>query len=337
MKKVTKRAIVPGVLFMLAFTHIAYGQNTFPATGNVGVGTTTPVDKLTVVGNNQSISVSSGSFDFSTSTPIGARFGTWHNDPVLGASGIKFYRWTGGGTSFHVAYIGQAKASVSNTDYGIDFRTDAVSSLVDASTSRMFISSKTGNVGIGTTSPVYKLTVSGEGRFEQGISVAGPAESFVNNGPWYGLAMSSLNLGQTGNAVQLAGYYGLNFQTASGQMVIHRDGNVGIGTLNPTAKLSVNGAVKAREVIVTVNGSDWPDYIFRKDYKLPSLDSLSVQIAALNHLPGMPSAQEVKNNGIELGDMNRKLLEKIEELTLYILRQERRIKVLEQKIEKKQL
>jgi len=94
-------------------------------------------------------------------------------------------------------------------------------------------------------------------------------------------------------------------------------GNVGIGTTTPNTKLAVNGNIRAHEV--KVETANWPDYVFAKDYKLPSLKETETHIKQKGHLPGIPSAEEVKANGIELGEMNAKLLKKIEELTLYLI------------------
>jgi hypothetical protein len=104
------------------------------------------------------------------------------------------------------------------------------------------------------------------------------------------------------------------------RMVIDLNGNVGIGTNAPGSfKLAVEGKIGAREIKVTLT-NPWPDYVFQKDYQLRSLSSLSDYIKKHNHLPGMPAAAEVeKDGGIELGQMNVKLLEKIEELTLYMI------------------
>ncbi|HEX6426217.1 MAG TPA: hypothetical protein VF008_00975 [Niastella sp.] len=97
------------------------------------------------------------------------------------------------------------------------------------------------------------------------------------------------------------------------------NGNIGIGTLSPgTFKLAVEGKIGAREVRVT-SANPWPDYVFAEQYKLISLSALKEYISRNHRLPEMPSAQEVKDNGIELGKMNAKLLEKIEELTLYVI------------------
>ena len=95
------------------------------------------------------------------------------------------------------------------------------------------------------------------------------------------------------------------------------NGNLGIGTASPTEKLSVNGKIRAHEIKVETSG--WPDYVFAKGYQLPSLEETEKQIKEKGHLPGIPSAEEVKANGIDLGEMNAKLLKKIEELTLYMI------------------
>ena len=100
---------------------------------------------------------------------------------------------------------------------------------------------------------------------------------------------------------------------------IHESGKVGIGTTAPGSfKLAVEGKIGAREIRVTLT-NPWPDYVFSNQYKLRSLPTLEEFIKKHGHLPGMPTAQEVKENGIELGDMSGRLLEKIEELTLYII------------------
>lgn len=89
------------------------------------------------------------------------------------------------------------------------------------------------------------------------------------------------------------------------------------------------GIVRAREIMVD-NASNWPDYVFADNYHLLPPDELRSYILKHQHLPNIPSAQQVEQGGIPLGEMNRLLLEKIEELTLYILEQEERIRRLEE-------
>lgn len=102
----------------------------------------------------------------------------------------------------------------------------------------------------------------------------------------------------------------------------NRDGKVGIGTAIPgDYKLAVEGIVGARRVKVTQN--TWADYVFQPGYKLPSLNEVENYIKAHQHLPEIPCATEVEKEGLDLGDINKKLLQKIEELTLYQIQQQK--------------
>jgi len=100
-------------------------------------------------------------------------------------------------------------------------------------------------------------------------------------------------------------------------LVSNVDGDFGIGTTNPTEKLSVNGKIRAREI--KVEASNWPDYVFEEGYKVGTLEGLESYIKANKHLPEVPDAKEVEANGVALGEMNKLLLKKIEELTLYVI------------------
>ncbi|MNY20249.1 hypothetical protein D3C86_1537210 [compost metagenome] len=113
------------------------------------------------------------------------------------------------------------------------------------------------------------------------------------------------------------------------------NGNVGIGTDDSRGyKLAVNGKIRAQEI--KVEASPWPDYVFARDYQLPTLQETEKHIKDKGHLPGIPSAAEVKANGIDLGEMNAKLLQKIEELTLHLIEREKRDKQQQLQIEQLQ-
>ena len=136
----------------------------------------------------------------------------------------------------------------------------------------------------------------------------------------------------------------LYFNTgATNAMLINSSGNVGIGTW-PDTELHVHGTTKlegdvyntgtfrTREVIVEVDDGTWPDYVFSEDFSLLSLSDVEKHIKEYGHLPAMPSAQTVEEQGVSVGEINKLLLQKIEEMMLYILEQDKRIQDLESKV-----
>jgi hypothetical protein len=113
------------------------------------------------------------------------------------------------------------------------------------------------------------------------------------------------------------------------------DSEVRIGSTDVVSgyRLTVDGKIIAEELKVQMSEL-WPDYVFHTDYDLKEISQLEAFIKANHHLPGIPSASEVDAvNGIEVGEMNRLLLEKVEELTLYIIELQKQIDVLNNKIQ----
>lgn len=105
-------------------------------------------------------------------------------------------------------------------------------------------------------------------------------------------------------------------------------GNMGLGTaINSNYKLSVNGKIRAKEVVVEAN---WSDFVFEEDYNLKSLKEVEQFINENKHLPDVPSEKEIIENGVNIGEIQSTLLQKIEELTLYMIEQNKRIEKLEQ-------
>ncbi|MBC7937045.1 MAG: hypothetical protein H7Y86_16980 [Rhizobacter sp.] len=184
-----------------------------------------------------------------------------------------------------------------------------------------------------------------------GISTSTPlAKVQIVNGQDAGLSASSngflmLGSGNAGNVVMDNNeILARNNNAASDLFVQHSGGNlilcgneagaVGIGVASganiPTGYLfAVDGKMISEELKVQLSGN-WPDYVFKDDYKLKSFDQLRAFIKEKNHLPNIPPAAEVEKNGIEVGDMQKRMVEKIEELTLYILELENRLKKLEE-------
>lgn len=107
-------------------------------------------------------------------------------------------------------------------------------------------------------------------------------------------------------------------------------GNVGIGTRAPGEALSVNGKIRAHEV--KVETTNWPDYVFKPEYILPSLAETESFIQGNGHLPEMPKASEVESEGIPLGKMNTLLLKKVEELTLHLINQDKEMQDLKRQL-----
>ena len=216
----------------------------------------------------------------------------------------------------------------------------------------------TGNIGIGTTTPTKTLDVSGTLRVGDGNT------NFLDI--WYDGAH---NIIDAKGADLLINYYankncviGPGSLTASGVFTAQKDayfattsGNVGIGTITPQAKLEVSTDAtqggKSMAVVDNVSGMDvfrvmnngnifateltrklkgqFPDYVFAKDYQLLSFSELGLFISKNKHLPNIPNAKDVEKNGLSIGEMQAKQMEKIEELTLYILELNKRLSSLE--------
>ncbi len=131
-------------------------------------------------------------------------------------------------------------------------------------------------------------------------------------------------------------YISLSTNGIDNQMYINNEGDIGIGTTEPDAKLAVNGNIHATEVKVSTTVPA-PDYVFEEDYPLASLEEIKSYITVNKHLPEVPSAKEMEANGINLSEMNMLLLKKVEELTLLLIEQNesnkhltKRVKLLEE-------
>jgi hypothetical protein len=126
----------------------------------------------------------------------------------------------------------------------------------------------------------------------------------------------------------------LNFSTGgSVRMTISETGQIGIGTSTITAELTVAGKIHAREVKVNVGAGTGPDYVFASEYPLPTLKELERYINANNHLPEVPAAKVMETEGVNVSEMNMLLLKKVEEMTLYVIAQEKKIDSLKEELE----
>jgi hypothetical protein len=142
---------------------------------------------------------------------------------------------------------------------------------------------------------------------------------------------SDSNLSDNGGTLKIYDKLPDNSHVFSGNMNLV-DGRLGIGTTSfGSHKLAVEGSIGAREIKVESNG--WSDFVFDEDYELKSIEEVEKYIKENGHLPEIPDQETVEKNGVNLGEMNAKLLQKIEELTLYTIEQNKKIAELKKMME----
>lgn len=125
----------------------------------------------------------------------------------------------------------------------------------------------------------------------------------------------------------------LDFYNTTTRMCVLRTGEVGINTTDPKQMLDVNGNIKCLKLFINNWSIEAPDYVFESEYKLRSLAEVEAYIKENRHLPEVPSAVDIKRDGVEIQEMNMTLLKKVEELTLYAIEQGKKIEQLQQKFE----
>lgn len=285
--------------------------NTFPVSGNVGIGTIAPEERLDVYGGDNELTsifqIRAHKNDYGN---VRARFNVYSTGSSL----------------------------TDRLTMGVDNNATAITILAN------------GNIGINNETPKFGLDVKGT----TGLSTIGmriwnsnpswSAESLIRTyTDWESNSYPAVDFGfYRGSGSGGEGSSGFIVKTGtvaltSTKFIINQSGNVGIGTMTPSEKLSVNGNISSKKSIVTQVG--WSDYVFNEDYVLKPLDEIAKYVKENKHLPEIPSAKEVEQKGLDLGDSQALLLKKIEELTLYLIaqeeknkRQDARIQELEQRL-----
>lgn len=267
---------------ILRFSHSSTGASdlVIAASGNVGIGNSLPQEKLDVSGNVL----------LNTTNPIL----TLHNDGVE---------------------KGYMQLSGNDVRLGTFGTNDLGKLILRVNGLNTLTVTPQGNVGIGDETPSSKLHVVGRtylnGGSNEALGIDG-TNPFVQ---FYSSGIVRFFMQQAGAHLTIAPVSG----NSTGRLILNGN-QVTIGQITPAVgyKLSIDGKAICEELKVQLKGS-WPDYVFQKDYKLKSLGELQQFIDKNKHLPGIPAAAEMEKNGIEVGDMQKKMMEKIEELTLYII------------------
>ncbi len=300
------------------------------ATGNVGIGTNTPSVPLDVK---------------STSAYIGRFNGG--NNMYLSLFENDLYR----------GYLGSYSGNAADVDFGTGAGNAGGSvNLTIQAVPKVTIDSA-GSVGIGNTTPASRLDIAGNAAYTTSVvnvlnNYVGTSDvrgiksySKASDGWGYGIeatggfiggsflsdagAYASYGYGVYANAIGTAGTRVGVYGYASGGTINNWGGYFPVKTY--TSELRVGGEQGATGYVASINGkliatevrvqptANWPDYVFGKDHILMSLEELETKINADKHLPGIPAATDVKENGLMLGEMQTKQMEKIEELTLYVI------------------
>jgi len=180
-----------------------------------------------------------------------------------------------------------------------------------------------------------KLSFDFKWRNVVGVPGAGNFSGMLTLAPWEdnsGNKNHQLNFNDGGIFYRTASHLATQWEPWQKLVIEDANGNVSIGTTNPQGyKLAVAGNMIAESIKVKLQGA-WPDYVFHDQYNLPSLNQVESFIKLNRHLPEIPSEAEIQKNGQNLGEMNSKLLKKVEELTLYLISQQKEIEILKEKM-----
>jgi hypothetical protein len=261
--------------------------------------------------------------------------GTPYNDPIAdiidgstGSGGCQLIIWLKGGASYSWSATNNSVVSLTdaNTDgvtktstsgQALNIRTDQSPLVLKAKNMKhhqnVGLSTDVngyfgGYVGIGTTTPLAPLDVK--------VATNQHVQILPNTNGAYPNTVGIVSINDANTAYTPLGFYASNYYFGNGK--------VGIGTTTPDEALTVKGKIHTNEVIIDMK-DPIADYVFHPTYKLMPLPDVEQYVKTNSHLPEIPSASEVAKNGMSMGEMQNKLLQKVEELTLYVIEQQKKI------------
>jgi hypothetical protein len=259
------------LIFATLLSDNVVAQNTFPSSGNVGIGTTSPTANLEISNNGNA------------SLRVGITSNRANSHTQLINS---------------LAVIGD----------------DSTTTTSNAAVAWNYYNSGTSPSWSGTLIQHIGSAVTGN---QYGVSAANQGRLLFQNCA-NGIIATN---GGTNIFISPSGNVSTTFLT---------NGNVGIGTTNPSSLLAVNGTVTSKKVKVTQSG--WGDYVFHSTYRLRPLPEVEKFIQQYHHLPEIPSAEEIEKDGLDLGDNQSAVVVKIEELTLYIINLSKEVEALKKEL-----
>jgi hypothetical protein len=302
--------------------------NTLIAGSNVGIGTNAPTVKLHIKNN-----VSSELLRLENTLNTGFGKFTLFNDNASNYATFTKYgsAYASGVAGFTTQFPFANMLSFGNNNGPLFISNSGAIGIsmykAGANILKFNVNYNTGNVGIGGSAvPMSMVHINS--------AVSGDTMRITNSTTGH-TAADGLEFRTTGNAASILNRENSTLELGTNNVAsvkINQNGSVLIGNTNtPTGyKLFVEQGILTEKIKVAVkNTAEWSDYVFANNYKLLPLTEVEEYIQSNSHLPGVPSAAEVVNEGINVAKMDAKLLEKIEELTLYIIEMNKRIENLE--------
>ena len=282
MRKITILILSIALLTLNAIGQIA--TNTFPDDGNVGIGITNPEGLLQLHGDSKRFIISNST----TNLEYAARIEFWEHSNTSDSPSANFalqYDGLNDMLRFRGNWSG-----VNNSD--------------------IMVIKRNGKVGIGTTSPSSLLDLYSSSDNQRLLRLSHPSSPTAAAG-----YIGFVNSNASNNGIVLGVQYSSIYYDVITMQRSTR--NVGIGTTNPAYKLTVDGTIGCEEVKVeNIVGAD---FVFEEEYELRSLNEVEEFIKTNKHLPEVTSAKDMEENGIDIGEFQIQLLQKIEELTLYVI------------------
>jgi hypothetical protein len=337
-------------------------------TGNIGIGTLTPEGKVVIAENGSALTIGSGAIGFNRNYVDGKIYNNsksaWQINGIDDGFSIQGFNNGTFNEPFKILKNGnigigtptpEGKVVIAENGLAMSIGSNAIGfnrNYVDGkiynnsilgwqinggetfaiqgfngALNEPFTIKRNGNIGIGTPTPEGKVVIAENG---SAMSIGSNAIGFNRNyvdGKIYNISILGWQI-NAGETFAIQGFNG----ALNEPFTIRRNGNIGIGTNCPQTKLDVAGTIRADEVKVDLTRGQGCDYVFKSNYKLMDLGELEIFVKTNHHLPEIASENEMVENGLNMKEFQMKLLQKMEEMTLYVIEQNKKIELLQNEI-----